>query len=169
MIRIRKKISLSIVFLIVRVSMPGIAFGQVITNKNWVNHPQIVEIRKVCTEIENLISEDSLKKQTIRDTTETSRSETNGYMALTDSTIRKVQMWYSEDFCMVGAHWEVSTYYERGTNRKDGSLRFIYATFETDDGRKAEYREYFDRKGARIWLNRKILKNNNKEIPDDVP
>lgn len=43
--------------------MPGIAFGQVITNKNWVNHPQIVEIRKVCTEIENLISEDSLKSK----------------------------------------------------------------------------------------------------------
>jgi hypothetical protein len=156
-------------FFLISAFLPARIFGQAISDKNWINHPSIVEVRKICREIDNSISIDSLQKQTLRDTGETHISETIGYLNRKDHKIRKVQMQYSEDLCMYGYHWEVNTYYDKGTNKKDGSVRFIYALFETDEGRKAEYRKYFDKKGLPIWLNKKVIQSNDKEIPDDIP
>lgn len=123
-----------------------------ITERNWIDHPLIKEIRVLFTETEQAIT----AKRLVR----TSSDEYNQSWGLDAGHTRKLsQQRGGEDSVLAYDH-----YYDPA-----GTLRFVFVRANAVNGTKVEYRIYFSERGQRIWENRKQTAGPGYTFPASIP
>ncbi len=132
-----------------------------ITEKNWRNHPSIVEVRNIFTEIEDNLKNGKIKKQN-----EINRENENGntrnifFFTDKEENIRKCIVETGSD----DSAYVISHYYDN-----DLTLRFVFVQAGAVNGASAEYRIYFDKDGKRIWNNMQYKSKENYSFPSEWP
>lgn len=121
-----------------------------ITEKNWRNHPAIVEVRAVFSGIEDGVKTNRLKKKSVSEPAGTAFTDEEG------KTRKFVSEGGSED-----SAYTVSQYFD-----KRGILRFVFVTAGAVNGASAEYRLYFDAAGRKMWENRTITSKQGYTFPE---
>ncbi|TGL61525.1 hypothetical protein EHQ58_05230 [Leptospira ognonensis] len=142
-----KKIKYVLLILIL-ISTPALA--EIISKKNWMNNPSIIEIRNIYNLIENSIKANKLNIQT----KEIEDEETNLPIEKTviyekKSNVRKYIVSVGSDDSALSFNY----YYDSMSN-----LRFVFITGGAVNGTYMEHRIYIDGKGNKIWEIQKITK-----------
>jgi len=121
-----------------------------ITESNWEQNPQIVEIRKLVAATDAELKSHSLK-------TSERRFE---YCDNVQLTVRRIAQdskgavpWYETYSEGQDESWNFHYYYDSG-----GRLRFVSAMARSANGTREELRIYFDENGKRLWKTDKLLK-----------
>lgn len=139
-------------------ALAPLAATEPITEKNWLNHPAIVEVRNLFNQIEKGIAEQhwsldsALYNPALIQDTCVWRDPAG--------VVRKVQTSLGgEDSAVTLDH-----YYDAA-----GALRFVFARAGAVNGTKVEYRVYFDARGRRIWDNRRQPAGPGYSFPAVLP
>lgn len=120
-----------------------------ISEKNWRNHPSIVEVRKIY----DAIQKESLKQKWKKETKHFESCKPFGAEhKVTFDKSGKVRV-YFVDTGSDDSAYSIWHYYD-----KKETLRFMYITAGTINGASLEHRIYFDIKGNKIWENRNVGK-----------
>jgi len=130
-----------------------------ITNQNWTNHPAVVEVRSMYSEVEAAVSGQSLNRSS------GSRIEDWGtidYTAWSDKTnrIRKLDDMSGTD----DSAYTLSHYYEAR-----GTLRFVFVQAGAANGTEMQYRLYFTVQGKRFWEDVRTVKGPGYTFPASIP
>jgi len=137
--------------------------GEPITDKNWANHPEIVEIRVIYQAIVAAKDAGGLKKMERRfDTSECEPYADDLRVLYTDQN-GKPRMYYyaggSEDSMV-----------RRELSYDDtGMLRFAFIRAGAHNGTMYEYRVYFSKAGKKLWEIRKLLEGPGYTFPTEWP
>lgn len=131
-------------------SQPAAPQKSEITESNWDQNPQIIEIRKMVAAIDAKLKSHSPK-------TSERRFEYCGNMQL---TVRRIAQdskgavpWYETYSEGQDESWNFHYYYDSG-----GRLRFVSGTARSANGTREELHIYFDENGKRLWKTDKFLK-----------
>ena len=135
----------------------NISANEAITNKNWLVHPKIKEIRQIYKDISKLNSEDKLNGryqnyeycEPYEDTRRELLTERNG-------TPRYYYQTGGSEDSAVSWHF----YYDG-----NGNLRFALIEAGAVNNTKIEHRIYFNQKGERIWEIQKKLEGPGYTFP----
>ena len=134
-------------------ALPVIAAENPITEKNWRNHPAIVEVRGIFSEIETGVKKKAFSPSAVSEPAGTAFRDASG-------RIRKfVTEGGSED-----SAYTASQYYDSAA-----TLRFIFVTAGAVNGAQAEYRVYFNAAGKKIWENRTLTTKQGYTFPETWP
>ncbi len=132
-----------------------------ITDKNWTNHPAIVEIRAIVAAVDAQIANGSL----------VSKKKEQGYdkpyvdvlrevFLDSNGTIRKLDRSAGSDDSAITYNY----YYD-----SDGHLRFAYFLGGAVNGTHIQHRIYFDVSGKRIWEIQKLVEGPGYTFPTTWP
>jgi hypothetical protein len=137
--------------------------SEAINEKNWVNHPEIVEVRTHYQKIKASQEAGHLKRNERRfDTTSCEPYEDGARILFTDQK-QKPRIYHyeggSED-SMVGREH----FYD-----DNGKLRFALIHAGAYNGTVYEYRIYFSKTGKKIWEIRKLLEGPGYTFPSEWP
>ncbi|HNX58727.1 MAG TPA: hypothetical protein PKK43_06490 [Spirochaetota bacterium] len=119
------------------------AAEKAITAKNWINHPSIVEIRKIFSDTEESIKKGEIKADQPFER-ESDRGGTEKFVLYAD----KEGLVYK---CMREGGSEDSVYSMMHYYDSEKKLRFVFVKVAATNGAVAEYRIYYDRASKRIW------------------
>jgi hypothetical protein len=135
--------------------------GEAINEKNWINHPDVVEVRSLYKKIKEA-----------RDTGRLNRKERKfNYCEPYEDTVRALytdgnnrpQIYYygggSDDSVV---HREL--YYD-----ENGKVRFAFIVAGAYNGTKLEHRVYLSKKGVKIWEIQKLLEGPGYTFPNAWP
>jgi hypothetical protein len=126
--------------------------GDPITEKNWLEHPRIKEIRALFNETEQAIT---AKRMVIL-----MEDEYQQAWGADAEHIRKLgQQRGGEDSAVSLDH-----YYDQA-----GILRFAFVRANAVNGTKVEYRIYFDERGMRLWHNYRKTAGPGYTFPEVCP
>lgn len=132
-----------------------------INASNWMNHPKIVEIRAICSEIEDALQGGELEQKTrIFDYTEPYLPTMKTIAFGKDLVARK----YTEEAGSDDSAITTAFYYDRQKR-----LRFVFITGGAISGSEFEHRIYFDAAQQRIWEIQKYLKGPGYTFPTVWP
>ena len=154
----------------------GILSAQEITEKNWMNHPAIVEIRKIYAEVEKLA--DAGKLETIEKDFQVYQQDEFITMygewdksAPIDPGYWLRKLIFDINDPELDFRWEATYYYEKKllSDGTQGRPRFIFALAESKTGARVEYRLYFDAVGKILWENRRLVSGTNDTLPKSLP
>jgi hypothetical protein len=132
-----------------------------ITEKNWLHHPDIFEVRSLYQKLKEMKEAGKLKKkqrkfgycEPYQDTVRTLYTEQNG----------TPRIYYyqggSEDSAV-----QTDLYYD-----EQGKRRFAFITAGAVNGTGLEHRVYFSRVGKKIWETQKLLKGPGYTFPTEWP
>jgi len=116
-----------------------------ITKKNWMQHPEIKEVRKLYTEVESLGANKKLK-------TSSNSAECYGGSVIIDGVIYKDNSNHPRKLFLKGGTGDsfgtAAYYYD-----SSGVLRFSFITLGSANGKKYEKRVYFSESGKLIYTN----------------
>lgn len=139
----------------------GAYAAEVITEKNWANHPDIVEVRLLYQAIKASKEAGTLKKmqrkfnfcEPYEDTVRVLHTDRNG----------KPRIYYftggSDDSAV-----QRELYYD-----ENGKLRFAFITAGAYNGTRLEHRVYFSKAGKKIWEIQKRLEGPGYTFPREWP
>ena len=129
------------------------SLSDAITEKNWIDHPAIKEIRAIFTEVEQGIKAKRLIKLSIGPA---------GVQAwgLDEGHTRKLSLEHGSEDAMV----LLDHYYDPA-----GVLRFVFGRANAVNGTQVEYRLYFNVRSELIWENRRQITGPGYTFPDQVP
>ena len=139
----------------------GVQADEIINEKNWVNHPEIVEVRSLYQTIKKLKKDGNLIKQerkfkyckpyedTVRDlyTDESGKPRIYNYQGGSDDSAVKRELYYDEN----------------------GRLRFAFIIAGAYNGTKLEIQVYFSEAGKRVWEVQKHLEGPGYTFPKEWP
>lgn len=132
-----------------------------ITEKNWVSHPEIAEVRTIYQNLKKAKDTGALRKKERKfdycepyaDTDRALYLDRNGksriyyYAGGSDDSAVQRELYYDED----------------------GKPRFAFITAGAYNGTKLEHRVYFSRAGKKIWEIQKLLEGPGYTFPDEWP
>jgi hypothetical protein len=136
--------------------------GEVITEKNWVSHPEIVEVRNIYQKVVELKNSGQLRiKERTFDTTDfpyeddirrlfvdkNNKPRIYTFEGGSDDSAVKREMFYDEN----------------------GKLRFALIKAGAYNNTKIEHRIYFSKNGKKIWESRKLLEGPGYTFPHEWP
>jgi hypothetical protein len=135
--------------------------GEPITAKNWVNHPDIVEVRSIYQKVLEAKEAGSLKKKERKfkyckpyeDIARILYMDRNG----------KPRLYYYEGGSDDSAV-QRELYYD-----ENGKLRFAFITAGAANGTRLEHRVYFSKDGKKIWEIQKFLEGPGYTFPTVWP
>jgi len=135
--------------------------GEPITAKNWVNHPDIVEVRSLYQKVKEAREAGSLKKkerkfeycEPYEDMVRILYMDQNG----------KPRLYYYEGGSDDSAI-QRELYYD-----ENGKLRFVFITAGAHNGTRLEHRVYFSKAGKKIWESQKLLEGPGYTFPTEWP
>lgn len=137
--------------------------SEAINEKNWVNHPEIVEVRTLYQKIKEFKETGHLKRNERRfDTTSCEPYEDDARVLFTDQK-GKPRIYYYEggsDDSMVRRE----LFYD-----DNGKLRFAYIRAGAHNGTTLEHRVYFSKAGKKIWEIQKLLEGPGYTFPSEWP
>ncbi|PJZ57598.1 hypothetical protein [Leptospira barantonii] len=146
------------VLLLVLWTTPFAILAEEIHRKNWMQHPSILEIRKLYDTIEKEIREKRLSAQ--KKTFEPDSPILKTIYKKNRNQIRKyVEEAGSEDSNLIASYY----YDDRNV------LRFIFAEGGAVNGSLMEHRVYFDSQGKKIWEIQKYVKGPGYTFPSEWP
>jgi len=139
----------------------GVYAAEAINEKNWVNHPEIVEVRSLYQTVKESKDAGSLKKkerkfsycEPYEDTVRTLYTDRNGkpriyyYRGGSDDSAVQRELYYDEN----------------------GKLRFAFIIAGAYNGTKLEHRVYFSRVGKKNWEIQKRLEGPGYTFPSEWP
>ena len=139
----------------------GAYAAEAINEKNWVNHPEVVEVRSLYQTIKESKDAGNLKKkerkfnycEPYEDTVRTLYTDRNGkpriyyYRGGSDDSAVQRELYYDEN----------------------GKLRFAFIIAGAYNGTKLEHRVYFSRAGTKIWEIQKRLEGPGYTFPREWP
>jgi len=139
----------------------GAFAAQVLTEKNWINHPDIVEVRSVYQKVKEDKNGGKLKKkerkfeycEPYEDTVRTLYTARDGtpriyyYAGGSDDSSVQHELYYDEN----------------------GKLRFAFIMAEAYNGTKLEHRVYLSKAGKKIWETQKLLEGPGYTFPTEWP
>jgi hypothetical protein len=132
--------------LVLLLAFSSVAFAQAITARNWRSHPAIVEIRRIYTDVNALISAKQLRVASRRSGHCPSWDLERRQFTDSRGVVRRyVKAGGSEDSAVNLEH----TYDTRGR------LRFVFVRAGAVNDSRLEVRFYFDAAGKRIWTDRR--------------
>jgi hypothetical protein len=141
----------------------GAYAGEGITEKNWVNHPEIVEVRSLYQTFKESKDAGNLKKKERKfDNTSCEPYEDDVRILYTDRNGKPRIYYYAggSDDSMVRRE----LYYD-----ENGKLRFAFIIAGAYNGTKLEHRVYFSKAGKKIWENQKLLEGPGYTFPSEWP
>jgi hypothetical protein len=135
--------------------------GEAITEKNWVNHPEIVEVRSLYQTTKKSREAGDLKRRERKfnycepheDTIRTLYTGRNGkpkiyyYGGGSDDSVVQRELYYDES----------------------GKLRFAFIIAGAYNGTKIEHRVYFSKAGKKIWEIQRRLEGPGYTFPIEWP
>lgn len=135
--------------------------AEAITDKNWINHPDIVEVRSLYQKVKKAKDGGKLNKnertfeycEPYADTVRILYSEP-------DETPRIYFYQGGSDDSMV----QREVYYD-----ESGKLRFVFIIAGAYNGTKLEHRVYLSKVGKKIWETRKRLEGPGYTFPTEWP
>lgn len=133
-----------------------------ITEKNWANHPEIVEVRLLYQKIIDAKTAGSLKKQERKFDTTDMPYEDDVRILYTDKN-GKIRI-YSYEGGSDDSVVRRELYYD-----ENGRLRFAFITAGAYNGTKLEHRIYFSKAGKKIWEIQKLLEGPGYTFPSEWP
>ena len=139
----------------------GVLAGEVITEKNWVSHPEIVEVRSLYQAIKASKDAGTLKKrerkfnycEPYEDTDRTLYTDQNGkpriyyYLSGSNDSVVQRELYYDES----------------------GKLRFAFIIAGAHNGTKLEHRVFFSKVGKKVWEIQKRLEGPGYTFPTEWP
>jgi hypothetical protein len=139
----------------------GVYAAEAINEKNWVTHPEIVEVRLLYQAIKKSKNAGHLKKkerifdycEPYEDTIRTLYTDRNGkpriyyYRGGSDDSVVQRELYYDGS----------------------GKLRFAFILAGAYNGTKLEHRVYFSRAGKKIWEIQKVLEGPGYTFPTEWP
>lgn len=150
-----------LILMITWIVWTGFADKKPITQDNWLNHPEVVEVRKLYNDIEQAIKEKRLILQT-KDIAYTGPHQPTLKKVFIDENhaVRK----YVEERGSEDSSLTCNFYYD--TNKM---LRFVFVEGAAVCGSVLEHRIYFDFCGKRMWENSKYTKGPEGYWPAEWP
>jgi hypothetical protein len=137
--------------------------AEAITEKNWVNHPSIVEVRSLYQKInESRAAGKLLRKERKFDTSTCEPYEDDARTLYLDRN-KKVRIYQYEGGSDDSAVKREMFYDE------SGKLRFAFIVAGAYNGTRLEHRVYFSREGEKIWESQKLLEGPGYTFPDVWP
>ncbi|TMH66888.1 MAG: hypothetical protein E6H57_12820 [Betaproteobacteria bacterium] len=122
--------------------------SEAITEKNWVNHPEIVDVRTLYQKIKKSKDAGHLKRNERKfDTTSCEPYEDDVRVLFTDQKGKPRELFYDDN----------------------GKLRFAFVRAGAYNGTKLEHRVYFSKAGKKIWEIQKLLKGPGYTFPTEWP
>lgn len=134
---------------------------QEIDEKNWLKHPEIMEIRKIYLEIKKNIENGQYLKKERNFEYCTPYEDTSRALFQDDKNI--IKCYLSE------AGSEDSTIYQESFYDDNKILRFAFITGKAYNGTVIEYRTYFNENGIKIWENQARISGPGYTFPTKWP
>jgi hypothetical protein len=135
--------------------------AQVLTEKNWINHPDIVEVRSLYQKVKEDKNAGKLKKKERKfKYCEPYEDTVRTLYTARDGTPRIYYYGGGSDDSSV----EHELYYD-----ESGKLRFAFITAGAYNGTKVEHRVYFSKAGKKIWETQKRLEGPGYTFPTEWP
>jgi len=137
--------------------------NEAITEKNWVNHPEIVDVRTLYQKIKESKDAGRLKRNERKfDTTSCEPYEDDVRVLFTDQKGKPRIYYYeggSEDSMV-----RRELFYD-----DNGKLRFAFVRAGAYNGTKLEHRVYLSKAGKKIWEIQKLLEGPGYTFPTEWP
>lgn len=132
-----------------------------INEKNWINHPEVVEVRSLYKTIKE--EKDAGKLKMIKRKFDYCEPYQDTLRSLfTDGNGKPRIYYYSGGSDDSAVHREL--YYD-----DNGKLRFAFIVAGAYNGTKLEHRVYFSRKGVKVWEIQKLIDGPGYTFPDEWP
>lgn len=145
-------------------SVSGVAWAaEAITEKNWVNHPSIVEVRSLYQKINEARGAGRFARKERKFDTSTCEPYEDDVRTLYLDQHNKPRIYHYEGGSDDSAVKRDMYYDENGT------LRFAFIVAGAYNGTKLEHRVYFSRAGKKIWESRKLIEGPGYTFPDVWP
>lgn len=120
-----------------------------ITEKNWMNHPDIVTIRKIYNDVESGVKSKTLKSRKIKMSCKGSPFVNPVVYEDSSNNIKKYGFSIGSD----DSNSSVSSYYDKSNN-----LRFMFEIVNSVNGTQREIRTYFDESGKTLYQDERLKK-----------
>ena len=137
--------------------------GEPITEKNWVNHPEIVEVRSIYQAIMAAKDAGSLKKKERRFDTSNCEPYEDDVRVLYSDQNEKPRIYY-----YAGGSEDSMVRRELSYDDK-GKLRFALIRAGAYNGTMYEYRVYFSKAGKKIRERRTLVEGPGYTFPPEWP
>lgn len=139
----------------------GAFAAQVITEKDWINHPDIVEVRSLFQKvIEDKNAGELKKKERVFKYCEPYEDTARTLYTARDGTPRIYYHQSGSDDSSV----QRELYYD-----ESGKLRFAFIIAGASNGTKLEHRVYLSRAAKKIWETQKCLEGPGYTFPTEWP
>jgi len=132
-----------------------------INEKNWVNHPEVVEVRSLYQTIKEAKDTGKLKKKERKFDYCEPYQDTDRILYM-DGKGKPRIYYYSGGSDDSAVHREL--YYD-----ENGKLRFAFIIAGAYNRTKLEHRVYFSKKGLKVWEIQKLLEGPGYTFPHEWP
>jgi len=141
----------------------GVYAAEPITEKNWRNHPEIVEVRSLYNAIVAAKNAGSLKKKERKFDTSSCEPYEDDIRVLYIDRNEKPRIYYysggSEDSMV-----RRELFFD-----ENGKLRFAFIKAGAYNGTMLEHRVYLSKSGKKIWETQKLLEGPGYTFPTEWP
>jgi hypothetical protein len=147
---------------IAAIMIPHVAHSQTsINDSNWQNHPKMVAIRSIVSEIDSQIRRGAYTtRKAEQEYSEPYKDVLREVFRDGTGTIRKLVRSGGSDDSAVTYNY----YYD-----KEGKLRFVYIQGGAVNGTRIQHRIYFQADGTKIWEKQKLVEGPGYTFPTEWP